>query len=65
MNTPTQHPQFLTHTQAAAKLGVNRVTLARWRKNSLVKGWQTPTGQWRYQPEEIGRIMQGQNNPNT
>lgn len=29
-------PEFMTHSEAAALLGVNRYTLAKWRRKGLI-----------------------------
>ena len=48
-------PEYLTVTEAAALLGMNRRTVQQWVRTGRIDGHQTPGGHWRIDREALDR----------
>ncbi|MDP2963585.1 MAG: response regulator [Sulfurimicrobium sp.] len=63
--SPAYDMDYLTPTEAGKLLGVSPITLRKWADRGLIKARATLGGHRRYPLNEVERMLQWQNQPNT
>lgn len=56
-DTSASRNKLLSPQEAAERIGVSARTLHRYQSKGLISAQKTPTGQRRYHPDEVERLI--------